>query len=35
MSLTFLSLILFPELVGLLISSPWNTIVEEPPPSRL
>ena len=35
MSLTFLSLILFPFVVGLLITSPLKYIVEEPPPSRL
>ena len=34
-SLTALSEIRFPLVVGLLITSPLNTIVVEPPPSRL
>ncbi len=34
-SLTFLSEILFPFVVGLFTTSPINHIVDEPPPSRL
>lgn len=35
MSLTFLSEIVFPLVVGLFIIFPLKYIVEEPPPSRL